>query len=171
MKKIEYYINLLFYSMFCFCQFGTRLFNFCIANPLDAFFSKFVPKRYHPQGIKHPESRKVWNDISDIFFASKGAFFVLMINTFVLSLAAFYATNRFTGLKDNTIWILSTVLALSWIYTTYISIDKNDKYKRYFREFDRRTNKWKRACTIGGFLLSLEAFSLPFIALYITDRI
>ena len=171
MKKIEYYINLLFYSMFCFSQFGTRIFNYCIANPLDAFFSKFVPKSYHPQGIKHPESRKVWNDISDKFFASRGTSFVLMINTFVLSLAVFYATNRLTGLKDNTIWIISTILALSWEYTTYILTDKNNKYKFYFREFDKRTPRWKRACTIGGFLLSLETISLPFIALYITDRI
>lgn len=167
MKKIEYYLNLIFYSILCFLQIGTRIFDYCVSKPLDAFFYKFVPKRFHPPGIKHPELRKEWNERSDIAFASNSTFSFLFINTFVFSLLILYEINNIVGLNEVILWILSFLFALSWNYITDIFIFNNDKYLNYLQIFEKKSAKWKRKCTIWGFLIILETIFFPITVWYI----
>lgn len=167
MKKIEYYINLLFYSIFCFEKFTTRIMNYCIVVPFVAFFSIFVPKRFHPPGIKHPELRKAWNDISDMGFASSTTFFVLITNTFILFFFILSAINTIIGFKIEIVLIISAISAISWTYLADFFIDKNEKYLKYFHIFEKKSITWKRICLIVAILICIESILWLFGLMYI----
>ena len=172
MKKIEYYVNLLFYSILLFLRQGTHIFDHCIYRPIDAFFSKFVPKWYHPIGIKHPELRREWNERSDRSFASIATFMVLTLNTFLVSLLVFSTTNIIIGIKCEIVLIISAISASSWLYFMYIFIDKNDKYVNYFHIFEQKSKRWKRVCMILAFLICFESLLWPLgfgYSLYVFD--
>ena len=161
MKRIEYYINLLFYSIFCFEQFVTRILNYCIGIPFIAFFLIFVPKRFHPSGIKHPELRREWNEISDMGFASSTTFFVLITNTFVLFFFIFSAINTIIGFELGIVFIISAIPTFSWFYLTYDFVEKDDKYVNYFRIFEKKSIMWKRVCLIFAILICIESILWP----------
>ena len=166
MKTLEYYINLLFYIFLCLDRFGTRVFNYCLDKTIGAFFRKFVPRRYHLPGIKHPEIMQ-WNEYSGRAFASKGLDIFFAIHAFLIDYFLFYVLDTMIGVDNISIliFLLFFVFYAPCLYLSYKFIDKNDRYKVYFREFEKKSAKWKRACTIAGFLISLETFFSPIIIL------
>ena len=85
MKKIEYFVNWLFYVSLYFEKYVTRFLNYILMKPIIFFFSMFVPKRFHPPGIKHPELREEWNEIYGVSDAYRITFSILFANTFAIA--------------------------------------------------------------------------------------
>ena len=108
-----------------------------------------------------------WNEYSGRAFASKGLDIFFAVHAFLIIYYLLYVIDTKFGL-DN-IYILFVLLFIVFftpcLYLSYKFIDKNDRYKVYFREFEKKSAKWKRACTIAGFLISLETFFSPIIIL------
>ena len=162
MKTLEYYINLLFYIFLCLDRFGTRVFNYCLDKTIGAFFRKFVPRRYHLPGIKHPEIMQ-WDEYSGRAFASRGLDIFFAVHAFLIIYYMLYVIDTKFGVDNIDILFvfLFIVFFTPCLYLSYKFIDKNDRYKVYFCEFENKSVMLKRACTIAGFLISLETFFFP----------
>ena len=94
MKKIEYFVNWLFYVSLYFEKYVTRFLNYILMKPIIFFFSMFVPKRFHPPGIKHPELREEWNEIYGVSDAYRITFSILFANTFAIAFIILSSHNR-----------------------------------------------------------------------------
>lgn len=160
MKKIEYFVNWLFYVSLYFEKYVTRFLNYILLKPIIFFFSMFVPKRFHPPGIKHPELREEWNVIYGVSDAYRITFSILFANTFTI---AFIILSLIIEMSATIRFVLSFILASPWIYFTDSSIYKNNKYLIYYRFFEKKSSIWKRTSLILGILAMIETLCLPVI--------
>lgn len=166
MKKVEYFVNWLFYVSLYFEKLVTRFLNYFLVKPILFFFSKFVPKRFHPPGIKHPELREEWNEIYDISDAIRITYCILFANTLYMSFVILYLINDIIDMSLEIRFVLSVILALPWWYFTDSLIYKDDKYLVYFRFFEKKSSIWKRISLILGVLAMIESIALPVIVCF-----
>ncbi len=160
MKKIEYFVNWLFYISLYFGKLVTRFLNYILGKPIVFFFSMFVPKRFHPPGIRHPELREEWNEIYDVSDACRITFCILFMNTIAIAIIILHFI---IGMSLGISFILSFILASPWFYFTDRSIFKNNKYLVYYRFFEKKSSIWKRISLILGILAMIETICLPVI--------
>ena len=83
MKKLEYFINWLFYVSYYFDKIMSRILYYVLGKPIELFFIKFVPKRFHPPGMKHPEYRGKWDNPYNTVLADRIMDFIICMNTFM----------------------------------------------------------------------------------------
>ncbi len=164
MKILEYCVNLLFYSFMCLDRFVTRIFNYCFDKTVGASFRKFVPRRYHIPGVKHPEIMQ-WDENSGNAFVSRWVEIFFAVHTLPIVFYLLYVIDKKIGVDNIDILfvLLFVIFLVPCFYLLYRFIDKNDRYKVYLREFEKKSVKWKRTCTIAGFLISLEMIFGPII--------
>ena len=106
-----------------------------------------------------------WDEYSGRAFVSRWVEIFFAVHTLPIVFYLLYVIDKKIGVDNIDILfvLLFVIFLVPCFYLLYRFIDKNDRYKVYFREFEKKSVKWKRTCTIAGFLISLEMIFGPII--------
>lgn len=169
MKKLEYFINRLFYVSYYFDKVMSRILYYVLGKPIELFFIKFVPKRFHPPGMKHPEYRGKWDNPYNTVLAGRIMDFIICMNTFMTVFIIICAINVMIWMRITTIFIISSILVFPCIGLSYKFTYKDDKYLSYFSMFGKKSRKWKITSLILLFLAIIESFCVCFAVFCVAE--
>lgn len=167
MKKLEYFVNWLLYVSYCFDRIATNILYYILIKPLDFFFVMFVPKRFHPLGMKHPEYKEKW--YAPYTPSSRIKDYIILMNIIMIAFIVLCAINVIIRLSITTMLIISFVIALPCLLLSEKLTLNDDKYLFYFRMFEKKSRKWKITSLILGILALIESFAAFFIVFYVAD--
>lgn len=158
-KKIEFFVNWLFYLAVNDEKAMDRFLYYFLLKPITFFFSIFFPKRFHPSKVV-----KDWNErnyVSALNFFRK----FLFANVIIVLSASLFTIKDLIGVSEIQIFIFSSILAfLCWFYADRL-IYKNDKYLVYIRFFERK-KKQRKFVFIILMILTVIIVSSPFFVYF-----
>lgn len=165
LEKMIIFINRILYSYYCFERWSFRLMD-RIFRPLIIPICRLM-YTWNPFGIIRKRNKNLDDYIKNVFFASNEVSYNLDYGTcilrgetslffsflpylmFIAALAKYLMHDFFSKESFNTFVIVASCISL---LINYLAVLRNDKFKLYFKKFDKEKKPFKVASHHGHIL-------------------
>lgn len=167
--KIEYFWNAIYYILWKW----HLLHALSSANHFHKFIAPIIPKRFWTKAMRNPEivvdyyrqkDRGLCHGYASIILTGIAAAYSLPIMGSICGLLTRW------NIGNAAYWLSTPILVLAW-YVSDKLVFKNNKYLKYFPQFEKKPKKWKYKWSLITLVVCLGALPMLYVFVLTVDLI